>query len=100
MEILAWEVDGNAKWLDMKEISISEFRAHCSRLIWEVSKTKQSIRITHRGKAVAEVHPPTPRAGDWIGSMKDSIEILGDIVAPASGESDWEVLRDEIREGT
>ena len=32
--------------------------------------------------------------------MKDSIKILGDIVGPPSDESDWEVLRDEIRQGT
>jgi hypothetical protein len=78
----------------MKEILISEFRTHCPRPIWEVGKTKQPIRIMGRGTAVAEVHPPSPRAGDWISSMKDSIEILGDIVGPASEESDWEALRD------
>jgi len=85
--------------LFMKEIPISEFRTHCSRLILRVSKTKQPLRITRRGKAVVEVHPPAPKAGDWIGSMKGSIKILGDIVGPASEESDWEVLRDEIRQG-
>jgi prevent-host-death family protein len=94
MEVSGWEDDDTCKWLCMKEISISEFRTHCSRLILRVSKTKQPIRIMRRGKAVAEVHPPSPRAGDWIGSMKDSIKILGDIVGPASGEDEWEVLRD------
>jgi PHD/YefM family antitoxin component YafN of YafNO toxin-antitoxin module len=95
MEISPAEVDDSCKWLFMKDISISEFRTHCSRLIWEVSKTKQLIRIMRRGKAVAEVDPPSPtRAADWIGSMKESIEILGDIVGPASEEDDWEVLRD------
>ena len=79
----------------MKEISITKFRTHCSRLIWEVSKTKQPIRIRRRGKAVAEVHPvsPTP-VGDWIGSMKESIQILGDIVGPAGEVDDWEVLKE------
>lgn len=93
MEISATEVDGSAKWLFMKEIPISEFGVHCSRLIQEVSRTNQPIRITRRGKAVAEVHQPSQRAGDWIGSMKDSMKILGDIVSPASEEDDWEVLR-------
>ena len=32
--------------------------------------------------------------------MKDRMKILGDIVGPALEESDWEVLRDEIRQGT
>jgi len=31
---------------------------------------------------------------DWIGSMKDSIEMLGAIVSPATDEDDWEVLQD------
>lgn len=31
----------------------------------------------------------------WIGSMRDSIQILGDVVSPANDEADWEVLRDE-----
>jgi hypothetical protein len=36
---------------------------------------------------------PNPRA-DWMGSMKNEIKILGDIVSPASEERDWEVLQD------
>ena len=31
---------------------------------------------------------------DWFGSMKDTFEIIGDIVSPANDEQDWEVLRD------
>ena len=31
---------------------------------------------------------------DWMGSMEDTIEILGDIVSPVNDEDDWEVLRD------
>ena len=40
--------------------------------------------------------PPSSVQGRvaWIGSMKDSIEIVGDIVSPADEEADWEVLRD------
>jgi hypothetical protein len=34
------------------------------------------------------------RQSDWIGSMKSTFEILGDIISPASDEDDWEVLRD------
>ena len=79
----------------MKEIAISEFKAKCLALLDQVHKTKQPIRITRRGHPVAEVVAPSPvRASDWMGSMKDRIQILGDIVSPASDESDWEVLRD------
>jgi prevent-host-death family protein len=79
----------------MKEVAISEFKAKCLSLLDQVQKTKQPIRITRRGRPVAEVGPPTPvRSNDWMGSMKGKSKILGDIISPASDESDWEVLRD------
>jgi prevent-host-death family protein len=79
----------------MKEIAISEFKAKCLALLDQVQKTKKPIRVTRRGRPVAEVVPATPaRPADWMGSMKGRMEILGDIVSPANDESDWEVLRD------
>jgi prevent-host-death family protein len=80
----------------MQEIAISEFKAKCLALLEEVSKTKKPIRVTRFGKPIADVMPPAvvqPRAA-WIGSMKDSMEIVGDIIAPANEEDEWEVLRD------
>jgi hypothetical protein len=58
-----------------------------------------------RGRSPAPTKPPTSPAvnsktspiapkTDWIGSMKSTFEILGDIVSPASDEDEWEVLRD------
>ncbi len=80
----------------MKEVTISEFKRKCSALLVEVEKTKTPIRITRWGNPVAEIVPAFPkiRSTDWMGSMKDTMQILGDIVSPASEESDWEVLRD------
>ena len=79
----------------MKEIAISEFKAKCLAVLDEVQKTKQPILVTRRGKALAEVGPPSPKNDlSWIGSMKGRMEILGDIVSPASDPDDWEVLRD------
>ncbi len=79
----------------MKEIAISEFKAKCLAILDEVQKTKQPIRVTRRGRPIAEVSPPAPTNNlDWIGSMKGRMEILGDIISPASDPDDWEVLRD------
>jgi prevent-host-death family protein len=79
----------------MKEIAISEFMAKCLALLDQVQKTKKPIRITRFGKPVAEVVPFSAASpSGWMGSLKDSIEILGDIVSPANEESDWEALRD------
>ena len=79
----------------MKEVAISEFKAKCLSLLDQVQKTKKPILVTRFGKPVAEIIPPTPKpCADWIGSMKDRIEILGDIVSPANEPDEWEVLRD------
>jgi prevent-host-death family protein len=80
----------------MQEVAISQFKAKCLSLLEQVCKTKKPIRVTRFGKPIADVMPPSSvqRRAAWIGSMKDSIEILGDIVSPADEESDWEVLRD------
>ncbi|HLZ13210.1 MAG TPA: type II toxin-antitoxin system Phd/YefM family antitoxin [Candidatus Acidoferrum sp.] len=80
----------------MDEVSISEFKAKCIGLLEQVRKTKQPLRVMRHGKPVAEVVPPTEEVDrmEWIGSMKDSVEILGDIISPATDEDDWEVLRD------
>ncbi|MFZ1917343.1 MAG: type II toxin-antitoxin system Phd/YefM family antitoxin [Terriglobales bacterium] len=80
----------------MQEIAISEFKAKCLAVLERVRATKEPIRITRFGKPVAEVIPPTAvedRAA-WIGSMKNTMRITGDIVSPATDEDEWEVLRD------
>ena len=79
----------------MREVAISEFKAKCLALLDQVQKTKKPILITRFGKPLAEVIPPTQKpSADWIGSMRDRIEILGDIVSPANDPKEWEVLRD------
>jgi prevent-host-death family protein len=80
----------------MQEIAISEFKAKCLALLEQVCKTKEPLRITRFGKPIAEVIPPAVVMDreQWIGSMKNSIHILGDIVSPANDEDEWEALRD------
>jgi prevent-host-death family protein len=80
----------------MDEVSISEFKAKCLALLDKVNKTKKPLRVTRHGKPVAEVVPPSPAApsDSWLGSMKDLIEIHGDIVSPANDPDEWEVNRD------
>jgi prevent-host-death family protein len=80
----------------MKEVAISEFKAKCLALLEQVRRTRKPIRVTRFGKPVAEIVPPSAvmDRDAWIGSMKDSIEILGDIISPATDEDEWEVNRD------
>jgi prevent-host-death family protein len=69
----------------IQEIAISEFKAKCLSLLEEVSKTKTPLRVTRRGKALADVIPASPEAEErsWIGSMSETVDIVGDIVSPA-----------------
>jgi prevent-host-death family protein len=80
----------------MDEVAVSKFKAKCLSLLQQVYKTKKPIRVTRFGKPIAEVIPPSSLEGRaaWIGSMKNSMEIVGDIISPANEENEWEVLRD------
>ncbi len=68
----------------IREIAISKFNANCLSLLEQVNKTKAPLRVTGRGKAVADVVPPSTNSEerDWIGSMSGSLEITGDIISP------------------
>jgi antitoxin (DNA-binding transcriptional repressor) of toxin-antitoxin stability system len=69
-------------------------------LLEQVRRTRKPIRITRFGKPIADIIPAGTRVRDrhsWIGSMKDSIEILGDIISPTTDEDEWEALRDDAR---
>jgi antitoxin (DNA-binding transcriptional repressor) of toxin-antitoxin stability system len=78
----------------MRQITISRFRATCSRVFEGVRKTGKPILVTRFGKPLAVISaPPKPeRPRDWVGSMAGTVRIVGDIVSPASDERDWEVL--------
>ena len=79
----------------MDEIAISEFKAKCLALLEEVQKTKRPIRVTRFGKPVADVVPATQGPErDWLGCMKGSAEIVGDIVSPVIDEEDFEATRE------
>jgi prevent-host-death family protein len=79
----------------MQEVAISEFKAKCLSLLEEVSKTKTPLRVTRRGKAIADVIPASSETEErsWIGSMSDTIDIVGDIVSPVIDTETIEALK-------
>lgn len=79
----------------MEEIAISKFKAKCLAIVERVRKTRKPVRITRFGEPVAEVVPPStpPHPEKWLGSLKSTGVIVGDIVSPAADESDWEALK-------
>jgi len=82
--------------IHMQEVAISEFKAKCLALLEQVRKTKKPLRVTRFGKPVAEIVPPSPSPGTsaWLGSMADTMEIVGDVISPVIEPGDLEALHD------
>jgi prevent-host-death family protein len=78
----------------VETIAISEFKARCLAVLEKVRRTGRPITVTRRGDPIAEVIPPSPahREKNWLGSAIGTGEIVGDLVAPVSDASEWEVL--------
>jgi prevent-host-death family protein len=73
-------------------ISATEFKAKCLKLIDEVAETHEPLVITKRGKPVARLMPIDDRIEEsGFGYMSGTVTIPGDILAPRadawSGES-------------
>ncbi|MDE0512382.1 MAG: type II toxin-antitoxin system Phd/YefM family antitoxin [Gammaproteobacteria bacterium] len=78
----------------MNQMSVSQFKAKCLAVLAQVAETGAPVLVTRYGKPVARVVPPPKPAGsDWIGSMKGTGRILGEIVEPVGDLDDWKALR-------
>lgn len=81
--------------VNMKDsISISEFKATCLAVLERVRRTGRPLLITRRGEPIAEVYPPSSQAErrGWLGAMRGSAVVTGDLVEPAGEPGDWEAL--------
>ena len=67
----------------VESIPISEFKATCLAVLERVRRTGTSMLGTRRGAPVAEINPRSPATvgADWMGSMRGSATIIGDLVA-------------------
>jgi prevent-host-death family protein len=77
-------------------IPISRFKATCLAVLERVRRTGMPVVVTKRGEPIAEVVPPTPEASGkpWLGAMRGTGRVVGDIVAPASEPDEWEALKE------
>lgn len=83
--------------MNVRQISISEFKAHCTEQVREVEKGDLVLELTRHGKTVAVVQPPSaapsaPTLADWVGSGRGTVIFSPDYdpSAPAFNEEDWE----------
>lgn len=63
-------------------IGAGEFKAKCLKILDEVQQQRKPVTILKRGKPVAKLVPVNERSSAFIGSMKGTMEVLGDIIAP------------------
>ena len=78
----------------MDEISVSEFKATCLKLIEKIRSTGVSVLITKNGHPAALIGPAPRVSTDRIqaGALKNKIKIKGDLLSPLETH-DWEVLK-------
>ncbi len=77
----------------MEKIPISEFKATCLSVLERVRKTGQAVLITKHGQPIAEVVPPhvpeQPRRG-FLGRLRGTALIIGDITEPVMSAEEFE----------
>jgi prevent-host-death family protein len=64
----------------LRQVSASNFKAECLRLLDEVAESRRPIIVTKRGKPVAKLVPIDDQPIDLFGRMAGTIRICGDIV--------------------
>jgi len=74
------------------EVSAAEFKAKCLKLMDEVTKTREPIIVTKRGKPLVKILPAEEQPKSLFGYMRGTVEILGDIVKPV--EVEWNAMKD------
>jgi prevent-host-death family protein len=84
----------------MSEMGAAEFKAHCLRVMEEVQRTRRELVVTKRGVPMVRIVPADPRspARALFGCMAGEMEIVGDVVASARTDAEWDRLARERQE--
>ena len=72
-----------------RTVTASEFKARCLALLDEVQATRETLVVTKRGKPVAQV--VAVETADPVRSLRGSVRVHGDLVAPVDEE--WDATR-------
>ena len=77
----------------MRTMGISQFKSHALKIIDQVSKTKEIITITKRGKPLAQLIPyQNSDSNHKPGKLADTLVFENDIVSPL-GEEMWDACK-------
>ncbi len=73
----------------MRQIDESDFEINVNEVLERVRASGRPVLVTRSGEPIAQVMspPPTPvRRTRWLGSMRDSGRVVGDIVGQIEGD--------------
>jgi len=69
----------------------ASFKAQCLRVMDRVSRRREEVVITKKGKPVAKLVPVEDHgARDVFGCLAGEMEITGDVLSPVDSAEDWE----------
>ena len=78
-------------YTDRMKISVTDFKARCLALFDLVQKTGKTVTVTKRGVPVADVvRARSDRSKDPDEYLRDSVEVVGDIISPVLPAEAWE----------
>ena len=77
----------------MKRMGAAQFKTRCLAVMDTVSKTRQPVLITKRGRPIAKLVPVEDEAKEFLGRLQGVMEIVGDIEAPIEPPEAWKVMR-------
>src|SRR5207249_12254558 len=77
----------------MKTMPAGEFKARCLAIMEDVSKTREPVVITKRGKPVAKLVPAEKSERPFIGRLEGIVRITGNIESPIEPRDAWEARR-------
>ena len=77
----------------MREIAAAQFKALCLRLMDEVKTSRQPLLIRKKGRPVAMLVPADEPPGGVFGCLAGTLEITGDVLAPAAPAGSWNTFK-------
>jgi prevent-host-death family protein len=79
----------------MKTMTVVRFKKNCSEILDELSRSREPVLITKKGKPIAKlVSGDATTSDDVFGRLRGTMKIVGDITGPAVPLDDWEALRE------
>jgi len=76
----------------MEQIQLSQLQENVRAIIAAVKRSDKSVLISDKGKLLVKIVPVSSSGQSWLGCMKDTGKIIGDIVSPAESTEAWEAL--------